>query len=419
MGSPAARSLYERVSALAGVFRWRSPASEDIASEAADPTIAQIPERPEGRVVWCHGVGAEDLAAIEALIPRLAQAAGEPCAIVATTPGPIDAPVGAGTLHQIAPGDSPAAATRFADHWRPDLGIVCGPSIHPALLKSLKSRGVPVLWVNAVWERSGHRWRRWADDTRMSDFHRIFPATRRDADELRQSGVAPERIEVRGLLREAPVPLTCNEGERDALARRLASRPVWLATTVTPTTVDDVEAAHRSASRLSHRLLLVAVPEAASEGAELAAAFESKGWTVGRRSAGHRLDSETQVYIADVEGEMGLWYRLAPVTFLAATLDPLAAGPSPFDAAALGSAVVHGPHHGIHKARFERLSLAGASRQIGAGADLGPLLTELLAPDKTAALAEAAWRVTSDGAPVADRVIETLIAALEGEGTGA
>ena len=418
MGSSAARSLYDRVSALAGVFRWRTPAAETPPEDPAEIAAAPVAERPAGRVVWCHGAGAEDLATIESLVPRLSQAVGEPYAIVGTTPGPVDGPSATRSILLSAPGDSAAAAARFSEHWRPDLGIVCGSSIHPALLRNLKSRGVPVIWVNAVWERSAHKWRRWADDTRMSDFHRIFPATRRDADELRQSGVAAERIEVRGLLREAPVPLPCNEAERDALARRLASRPVWLATTVTPATVDDVEAAHRRASRLSHRLLLVAVPETAAEGVDLATVFEDKGWTVGRRSAGHRLDSETQVYIADVPGEMGLWYRLAPVTFLAATLDPLAAGPSPFDAAALGSAVVHGPYHGIHKARFERLSLAGASRQIGAGAELGPLITELLAPDKTAALAEAAWRVTSDGAQVADRVIETLIAALDGEGSG-
>jgi 3-deoxy-D-manno-octulosonic-acid transferase len=416
MGSPGGRSLFQ---ALSGVFRRRSAASEDVASDGPDASGLQVPDRPEGRLVWCHTAGAEDLAAIEALVPRLGLATGERYAILATTTGPLVAPPGAGTILQPTPGDSSNAATRFADHWRPDLGILCGASIHPALLRALKARGVPVIWVNAAWERSAQRLRRWADDTRMSDIRKIFPATRRDADELRQSGVAAERIEVRGLLREAPVPLTCNEAERDALARRLASRPVWLATTVTPATMADVEAAHRSASRLSHRLLLVAVPEHASEGPDLAAGFEEKGWTVGRRSAGHRLDADTQVFVADVDGEMGLWYRLAPVTFLAATVDPLAAGPSPFEAAALGSAIVHGPHYGIHRARFERLSLAGASRQIGTGADLGPLITELLAPDKTAALAEAAWRVTSDGAPVADRVIETLIAALEGEGTGA
>lgn len=419
MGTNPALTLLRKVSALTSAFRRRGTAADDGAVEAleADTPLPESPERPSGRLIWCHGATAEDVAAVVALVPRLSQAMGERFALLATTPGPAGMTLGPGVLHQLAPSEaSPTATATFLDHWRPDVGIICGGALHTALIRAAKARGVPLFWVNAPWERSANRWRRWASDTGMADFVRIFPATRRDADELRLTGVDPERIEIRGLLREAPVPLPCNEAERDALARRLASRPVWLAAGLGDATFAAVEAAHRHASRLSHRLLLVAVPEEAGQGRALADRFEAEGWAVGLRSAGDRPDAETQVFVADSEGEMGLWYRLAPVSFLAATLDPEGTGPSPYDPAALGSAIVHGPHPGVHKARFERLSLAGASRQIASGDELGPVIAELLAPDKTAALAEAAWRVTSDGAVVADRVIEAIAAALEGEG---
>lgn len=418
MGANPALTLLRKVSALAGAFRRPATAEEDITTRASEPDFPdlQIPERPPGRLIWCHGSTVGDVAPVATLVPRLSQAMGERFALLATTSGPADMPLGSGVIHQLAPADAQTATAKFLDHWRPDVGIICGGALHTTLIRAAKARGVPVFWVNAPWERSGQRWRRWASDTGMTDFVRIFPATRRDADELRLTGVDPERIEIRGLLREAPVPLPCNEAERDALARRLASRPVWLAAGLGAATFAAVEAAHRHASRLSHRLLLVAVPEEAGQGRALADRFEAEGWEVGLRSAGDRPDAETQVFVADTEGEMGLWYRLAPVSFLAATLDPEGTGPSPYDPAALGSAIVHGPHPGIHKARFERLSLAGASRQIASGVELGPVIAELLAPDKTAALAEAAWRVTSDGAVVADRVIEAIAAALEGEG---
>ncbi|MGI1662316.1 3-deoxy-D-manno-octulosonic acid transferase [Palleronia sp. KMU-117] len=422
MGANPALTLLRKVSALAGTLRWRGPVGDDARAQALDAEVAlpQVPDRPAGRLIWCHGATTDDVAPIESLVPRLSQAMGEGFGLLATTPGPLaDMRLGPGVLHQPAPGDSALATSRFLDHWRPDVGIICGGALHTALIQAAKARGVPLFWVNAPWERSSHRWRRWASDTGMADFVRIFPATRRDADELRLTGVDPERIEIRGLLREAPVPLPCNEAERDALARRLASRPVWLAAGLGDTTFVAVEAAHRHASRLSHRLLLVAVPDEAGGGRALADRFEAEGWEVGLRSAGDRPNAETQVFVADTEGEMGLWYRLAPVSFLAATLDPEGTGPSPYDPAALGSAIVHGPHPGIHKARFERLSLAGASRQIASEADLGPVIAELLAPDKTAALAEAAWRVTSDGAVVADRVIEAIASVLEGEGIAA
>jgi 3-deoxy-D-manno-octulosonic-acid transferase len=418
MGANPALTLFRKVSALAGAFRWRGTAGDSLPAQPPEAEFAgpHVPERPAGRLIWCHGATAEDVAPIATLVPRVSQAMGERFALLATTTGPAEMPLGPDVLHQLAPGDAAPATATFLDHWRPDVGIICGGALHTALIRAAKARGIPVFWANAPWERSGQRWRRWASDTGMADFVRIFPATRRDADELRLSGVDPERIEIHGLLREAPVPLPCNESERDALARRLASRPVWLAAGLDDATFVAVEAAHRHASRLSHRLLLVAVPDDAGSGRALADRFEAKGWEVGLRSAGDRPDAETQVFVADSEGEMGLWYRLAPVSFLAATLDPEGMGPSPYDPAALGSAIVHGPHPGIHRARFERLSLAGASRQIASDDELGPVIAELLAPDKTAALAEAAWRVTSDGAVVADRVIEAIAAALEGEG---
>jgi 3-deoxy-D-manno-octulosonic-acid transferase len=48
------------------------------------------------------------------------------------------------------------------------------------------------------------------------------------------------------------------------------------------------------------------------------------------------------VWIADSLGEMGVWYRLCPVTILGGTFGPTE-GHNPWEPAALGSAILHGP----------------------------------------------------------------------------
>ncbi len=421
MGSNPTQSLYERVSALAGGLRRRKTAQPPLPkqSDSAEPGQASLPDvRPDGILLWCHGRSAEDLAPVEALVPHLGGMLGEPVTALATTSAMDEGRLRTQTLHLPTVPDTSDAADRFLSQWRPDLGVVAGAEVPAALVQAAAQRGVPLFWVNATWSRPTSRWRSWAADAPFDHFSRVFPATGRDVQELRQSGVPAERIDTRGPLRETPLALPCNEVERVAFARRLASRPVWLAAAVGDTSVADVSAAHRHASRMSHRLLLVAVPDEPQAGPALAQRFETDGWAVALRSAGDRPDAETQVFVADVPGEMGLWYRLAPITFLAATLDPGGKGPSPFEPAALGSAVIHGPHTGSHGARFERLSLAGASRPIASGQELGAAIAELLAPDKTAALAEAAWRVTSEGADVADRVLDALATAIEGDRGG-
>jgi 3-deoxy-D-manno-octulosonic-acid transferase len=416
MGSDPPQSLLGRVSALAAGLRRRQP-TPPVPSDAPgspEPVHADLPEtRPGGILLWCHGRSAEDLAPVEALIPHLAEILGEPITALATTSASPASLLRTQTLHMPSLPDTSAAADRFLSKWRPDLGVVAGAEVPAALMQATVARGVPLFWVNATWSRPTGRWRAWAADAPIDRFSRVFPATGRDVQQLQHSEVPADRIDARGPLREMPLALPCNEVERIAFARRLASRPVWLAAAVGGSSVEDVSAAHRHASRMSHRLLLVAVPDDAQDGATLAQRFEADGWAVALRSAGDRPDAETQVFVADVPGEMGLWYRLSPVTFLAATLSPGGQGPSPFEPAALGSAVIHGPYTGSHGPRFERLSLAGASRPIAAGQDLGAAIAELLAPDKTAALAEAAWRVTSEGADVADRVLDALATSIE------
>ena len=64
---------------------------------------------------------------------------------------------------------------------------------------------------------------------------------------------------------------------------------------------------------------------------------------VGLRSKNDKILQETQIYIADTLGELGLWYRLSPVSFVGGSLVNVG-GHNPFEPAALGSAILHGPY---------------------------------------------------------------------------
>lgn len=417
MGGNPASMFYRKLTSLAGAWR-AGDRPVDAASQDSAGDLASR-ERPSGLVVWIHGPDTTALEPIVALLPRLSENVGETVSGIATSPGPPGGAPGMPSIGWLPSPNTPQAAERFLEIWRPDLGVIVGAELPAAALRAAASRRVPLYWVNARLPRQQGRWRGKTVDIPFQVFESIFPATRRDALDLRQAGADPTHIDIDGQLREVPAPLPCNDFERDSLARRIGSRPVWLAAAVGAEEAGAVSVAHRHAARMSHRLLLVAVAESPEAGKDIANRFEADGWTVGLRSAGDRPDGETEVFVADQPGELGLWYRIAPVSFMAATLSPDRDGPSPFDAAALGSAVIHGPYPGQHAPRYERLTVAGATRAIGSAADLGPAVAELLAPDKTAALAEAAWRVTSEGAEVSDRVRETLAAALEGAGATA
>ena len=119
--------------------------------------------------------------------------------------------------------------------------------------------------------------------------------------------------------------------------------------------------------------------------AELAAQMEAaEGWTVAQRSLEQEPDSETEVYIPDSAAEYGLWYRLAPVSYMGGSLLGEGCARNPMEPAALGSAIVYGPRPGDYGTVFGRLGAAQAARAVGSASDLGEALSDLLAPDRAA-----------------------------------
>ncbi|OZA11806.1 MAG: hypothetical protein B7Y02_08240 [Rhodobacterales bacterium 17-64-5] len=174
-------------------------------------------------------------------------------------------------------------------------------------------------------------------------------------------------------------------------------------------------AAQRRVQQQSHRLLLLLLPDKADTADMLADRLEGEdGWLVARRKRDEEPDAAVEVLIIDNPAEAGLWYRLAPLTYLGGSL----AGPgptrNPMEAAALGSAILHGPKTGGYGTAFGRLGAARATRAVASANDLADGVSDLLAPDRAARLAEAAWRVASDGAEVTERLVEKIRQVIEG-----
>ena len=163
------------------------------------------------------------------------------------------------------------------------------------------------------------------------------------------------------------------------------------------------------------RLLLVVVPDQPAEGAEWADRLREGGFNVALRSRDEASGTEVQIYIADTKGEMGLWYRLAPISFLGRSLGP-GGGVNPYEAAALGSAIVHGPRVENFRQAYARLTAANASRRVRNAEELGDAIEQLLSPDKAATIAHEAWNISSSGAEVTDKVKDLIFTALEDRG---
>ena len=256
---------------------------------------------------------------------------------------------------------------------------------------------------------------RWTVSDLLNRFSLVHAQDRKSANNLEKLGLSSERIEVTGTLKEGSSALPFNEAEREDLAEAIGRRGTWLAASTHPSEEDFVAEAHGEILKRAPRMLLIMAPRHPERGPAIARLLRDNGWRVALRSADDPLLPDTEIYVADTLGEMGLWYRIAPISLVCGSLMPIG-GHNPFEPAALGSAILHGPHVANFRDIYERLTAADAAIQVRDPVEITAAVTRLLAPDRTATMAHAAWEVCSSGAQVTDRALEMIEGQLDGVG---
>ena len=362
------------------------------------------PARPGGSVVWCHA-GGESLGALLELARRLIEEDG--VTVLLTCAG---APA-TESLVQPPPLDFPRDVAAFLDHWKPDVAVMGGGELRPALLHAAGLRKLPLLMVEApapFIARKG--WFPGLLKASAQAFARVLVLDEAAGRAWRKLGV---ETQVTGRMEEPSAALPHVEADRFALAQAFATRPAWLAADIAEAEEGAVITAHREALKLAHRLLLILVPRDPGRVPALAAAMEAEGWRVACRARDQEPDGETEAFLVS-DAEYGLWYRLAPVTFLGGSLEGEGCRRNPMETAAMGSAILCGPKPGAWGAAFGRLAAARAARMVGSGADLAQALGDLLSPDRAARQAQAAWGIASEGAEVTERVMGLVRDVLDG-----
>ncbi len=371
--------------------------------------------RPEGPLVWFHTGNDHNGSSVRELVYRM-QAERRDLQVLLTTNAEERETSEPGVIWQYAPDESLPSVRRFLDHWRPNIGIWTEPDLRPALIAEAAGYGVPLYLIDAqtaMPDPQSWRWLRGMSASLMTRFRKVLTGNRETARALRSLGTSPDRIELCGFLEEGTPALPCDDSERDALAAALGARPVWLAAYVTPEECELVLSVHRRVQRRSHRLLLILAPDAPEDGRRCHELLVAEGSRSALRSDGEEPDGDTQVYIADTEGEMGLWYRLAQICFMGCSLAGQTSGANLYEPAALGSAIIHGPDTRNFRRAFDKLGQANATRMVRNADQLAGAVENLLAPDTAAHLAHEAWKVCSTGAEVTDRVIDMIFTELD------
>jgi len=377
-------------------------------------------DRPSGPLLWLHAASVGESLSLIPLLAALAERWPELHLLLTT--GTVTAatlleqrlpPSLTGrVIHRFVPLDVPRWAEAFLDGWRPDAAVFVESELWPNLTAALERRGIPAALINArLSPRSARLWR-WAPGLvreMLARFRLVVAQSEDDAARLRALGAPGAAFW--GQLKAAAAPLPADPAELARLRGLIGARPVFLAASTHAGEEMVALEAHRILRGRLPDLLTVIAPRHPQRGDEVAALLAPPiaPLAFSRRSTGGLPGPEQEVYLADTLGEMGLFFRIAGVALVGATLVPKG-GHNPLEPARLGCPILLGPHTEHVRETAEALVAAGGALRVTDAATLAEAASTVLTDSGRArAMTRAAAEIAADATHLPGRLATAIL----------
>ena len=327
--------------------------------------------RPAGRLIWLHGASVGEAQSTLILIEQLR--ARFPDTTILLTTGTVTSAhfmaqrLPAGVIHQYYPVDRPGWVNSFLAHWQPDFVLWMESELWPAMMCALQERKVPAILLNArMSPRSLSRWQIAPGTVSflLQSFTKILTQTETDAQSFRALGATSVRVS--GNLKYAAAALPVNESDLETLRQAAGNRPRWVYASTHKGEEELACRLHKTLAQDIPGLLTIIVPRHPERRADIVNSCRGLGVSLQLRSADKTPpETGTDIYIADTLGELGLFYRFAPVACIGRSFsNDGGGGHNPIEAAQLGCAVLHGPHIQNLRAIYHDMGQALAVREV-------------------------------------------------------
>lgn len=345
--------------------------------------------RPDGALIWLHAASVGEAQSALIVIGRLLARHADLRILVTTgtqtSAALMEKKLPERAFHQFYPLDRPDWVDRFLDHWRPDVILWMESELWPNMLHAVRRRSIPAYLLNGrMSERSAKNWASLKGTAQylIETFKTLLVQSESDAEAFRLLGHADVRVT--GNIKLSAEPLPFDDDALTALKNAISERPIWV---YASTHAGEEALACETHKKLRDEfpgLLSIIVPRHPERAADIQRVCVDMGVSSQLRSQGSKppLD-ETEIYVADTLGELGLFYSLAPIAVIGRSFsDDGGGGHNPIEACQLGAVVLTGPHIQYQHDLFDPMIADGSAVIVHQKSDLAIYLKDFLSnPD--------------------------------------
>jgi 3-deoxy-D-manno-octulosonic-acid transferase len=305
---------------------------------------------PQG-VIWFHAVSVGEAEALFPLVRQMQKQHPDAKLLITTTTPTGSARVKAvmqeTVAHVYLPYDVPDAVNRFMQCFKPKLAVIMETEIWPNLFISCGKNNIPLYIINArLSEKSSRGYQKIPALVRpaLAQVSLIATQTQDDASRFIAIGADCEKVLILGNIKfDVEIPQAIIEQGLEIKADLFRDRFVWMIAS----THKDEEAMfleiYKEIKQKIPELLLVLVPRHPERFADVKKLCEQLQLPVVMRTAGDRVNTETDVYLVDSMGELKMLYAASDVAFVGGSMVPRG-GHNILEAAAVGVPVMFGPY---------------------------------------------------------------------------
>lgn len=250
--------------------------------------------------------------------------------------------------HQFIPYDHSSWVKEFHEYWKPNMAVWVESELWPNHLTMLKKNKIPSILVNArLSDKSVKRWF-WVNDffkSMMSCFDIILAQTDRDLNNLNVLGL--ENVQSVGNLKDLAPALPFDPVAADDIRSVIEARTCILFASTHDPEEEIARDIHVELKKKHPDLLTIIIPRHPKRGENIANDLNTDDLNIARRSLKMSPRTNTDIYVADTLGEMGLFYDLCPIVFVGNSLDTKPGGghnlmePAWFDCAIISGDDLH------------------------------------------------------------------------------
>ncbi len=329
--------------------------------------------RPKKDVIWINALGLGETLSLTLFLKELSKVFSDH--IILLTSSTLQSklaleniPLPKNIIHQFAPVDNYYVLGSFLDYWKPKMVLFSELDIWPLRTSKVKERKIPLLLINKRMDEKKKASRKRLGklfSAPLKQFDHIFLQDQSSKLHLMEFGVDEGKTTVNGPLKLAGTIFPDTRDVEKRLNILLKDKLIWAAASLHESEENEILDAYKIAKQQLPNLVLIMIPRAIelSENTMKRALHYSK-CVVKRSDYWDLPKKKTDILVVNRIGELGLWYKLAFISFIGNSLNlkEIKTGKNPFEALQANSIVIHGPK--MNEPGYEKPASLGISEMV-------------------------------------------------------